>query len=146
MIDIAALKADLSTDPAGLGYAPLIASGDDVGLARLLNDPARGGPIARRWISAAELQGALDAAEFAAMSATDAAKWQCILLATQDRLPVDTGHLKQQLLAMLPSATRPVSRANLIALQAKQGSRAEVLFGDGSVVQLDDIVKLRSLP
>ena len=36
------LRAELDSDPAGLGYAPLVAAGDDSGLADILNDPTAG--------------------------------------------------------------------------------------------------------
>jgi len=40
-IDLPALKAELTTDPAGIGYAPLRAVNDHVGLKDLINKPSR---------------------------------------------------------------------------------------------------------
>jgi hypothetical protein len=41
----AALAAEIRTDPAGLGYAPLVDDLNDGGIADLLNDPTRGGVL-----------------------------------------------------------------------------------------------------
>jgi len=141
-IDYAALKSEIELDPAGLGYATL--GGNDVGIAALLNQPGAGS-VERVFITAPELQGALDAAEYSAFSAAFIGRWQAILMATMDALPVNTGNLKQQLLAMFPnSAGTANSRANLIALQTKNGSRAEVLFGDGTAISAGDVGLARS--
>ena len=144
MIDHAQLKAEILTDPQGLGYAALWESGDDLGLLAILNDKALGGTISRLYITAAELQGAMDPTEFAAFSAAFIARWQCFLMVTMASLPIATGNLKQQLLAMFPnSAGTANSRANLIALQSRAGSRIEALFGDGIVASGEDIIKAR---
>lgn len=145
MIDYAQLRAEIDSDPAGRGYAAMVANGNDVGLAALLNEQGVSA-VDRVYITAPELQGALDATEFVAFNAAFLARWQAILMVTREALPVNTGGLKQQLLAMFPNqAGTANSRANLIALQTKQGSRVEALFGDGAVVSTDDIVKAKAL-
>jgi hypothetical protein len=45
------LRAELDGDPLGLGYAALLAAGDDTGVAALLNARVRPGYVPARWVS-----------------------------------------------------------------------------------------------
>src|SRR5262252_189277 len=42
-MDYAALKSEIQADPAAMGYAPLVASGSDGGIADLMNSPTSPG-------------------------------------------------------------------------------------------------------
>src|SRR5262245_59273119 len=60
------LAAELQNDPAQIGYAPYLASGDDDTLARLLNTTRPGQLVARAAIEPAALWDAIDDGEWAA--------------------------------------------------------------------------------
>ena len=141
-VDLAALKSEIQNDPAGLGLAPFVATGNNGEIAYRLNQIVSGSSVTREFITAPELQGALDATEFTAFNAAFMSRWQAILMTTMSSLPINTGNLKAQLLAMFPNAVgTSASRTSLIALQTKQGTRAEVLFGDGTVISTDDVYR-----
>ena len=133
MFTSAQLKTGLQTDPAGLGYAPLVAAHDAIGLAGLLNDTTKGGTIIRATVTAADLQGCVVPAEYAALSAVQQNAWSAILVAAAGNgVPVSNANIRAQVTAIWGAAT--TTRANCAALQSRPGSRAEALWGDGTVV------------
>lgn len=138
-INYAALKTELQTDPAGLGYAPHLAAGADQSLADLLNEVRQSISISRATIPAYEVWEAIVPAEWAALTANERQRVQTIL--SMGEVNVQGANTRSSLAAAFGAGT--TSRTNLIALQSRQGSRAEQLFGDGVAVTNEDIAKAR---
>lgn len=131
---ISELATELNTDPLGLGYASLMSAGDHSGLADVLNDKTGlgAGTIDREVVDAATLQGQVVASEYTALSAVQQQLWLALLVASQGSVKVNDSGITGQVLQVWGAGT--TTRGNMAALQTRQGSRAEVLWGDGAVV------------
>lgn len=144
-INYATLKTELTTDPRAYGYAPLYNSGNDQGLADLLNtvrDGTNGTAISlnRGTISTQELVEAIVQSEMP----TNASQRDWLLMVCSGaRVRVDTGSTARSgLLAIFAAGS--TTRANLTAASSRNGSRAEELFGLNTFVTADDIARARS--
>ena len=158
-INHAALKTELQTDPVGYGYAPHIASGNDLALADMLNlvrTGSNGGPaitVRRSNIPVNEVIEAIDLRDFAATpqgvdnAANAGSLFSSMLQQSQGTLRLinddgtDTrnlGNLKR-LLKQSGDAGFQSSRDRVVAIANRQGSRAEQLFGPGAAVTHADI-------
>lgn len=154
-MDHTALHAELVNDPESLGYAPLVASGNDQGLADLLNkrpeaySPAKDWTATRAYIPMAKVltwaaAGPLDALNGGLSSEVSQIRSACrgaLLLFSLPSLDSFNPSLVATLLAGLVSAGVLTSdqSAALTTLQQVPASRAEVLFGVGSIVSIHDL-------
>lgn len=144
-IDYAALKTELQTDPQTMGYAPLIADGSDNQLAALLNalTGPGAGAVDRDILPAYEIVDAVVQAEYDPLTA--AQKQQLLLITGAGQVNIRATNTRAALAAMFGPGT--TTRANMLALQTRTGSRAEVLFGIGTVITADDVaIALRATP
>jgi len=132
-MDLAALKAELTTDPAAIGYAA--ANGDHVAIARLLNKSGRS--VDSESLSSGVLVSCLDKTEFTALSAAD--KQYLNLFVTAGEVPM-TAEVRQTLRAMFPQGSK--TRQNINAATKRNASRAEEL-GFGRVTESDVADALR---
>ena len=132
-MDLVALKTELTTDPASLGYAGK--SHEDQ--ASLINKPQR--TVNREQFSGGELASCLDPTEFAALTANQRA-WIQTLTAASGMLTLYAS-LRQDIRAVLATATKSLQKFNQTINRA--GSRAEEL-GLGSVTTSDVADALRS--
>ena len=132
-MDLQALKTELSAGHPDTGaYSP-----DDVLAAEQLNIHNR--TPDRDSLTGGELIASLVGSEYAALGAT--AKEYINLIATAQTLPL-TQTLKSQLGTLFPQGS--TTRANLIALMKRPGSRAEEL-GLGFVTP-SNVADARRLP
>lgn len=118
------LKTELQTDPLALGYAPLLAAGNQAGIADLLNGVRAGIGIDRLTVPAWEVFDAIVPAEWAALSAQEKQRIQLIL--SMGTVSVKGANTRSAFLAVFAAGT--ATRANLAALKTRPGSRAEQLF------------------
>lgn len=144
MIDYVALKSELINDPQGLGYAPLYANGQDQDLADVLNVVRVGGAfqINNEPVSKEAVVKAITGADFAAMTSLDFTKLLVLFLMGEIDL---ANNATQMLLASVFPASGG-TRTNLIALSKRQGTRGEVLFGNGVRISASDIAIARQQP
>lgn len=136
-INLATLKTELQTDPAGLGLAPLVAAANDAGVAAVLNLVRTGAPylIFRGVISAYEIVNNTDPTEWAALTAQEKQRYQTIVGAGQ--VDVSNANIRNAFASMFAAGT--ATRTALSAMGQRQGSRAEVLFGVGTAVTSTDV-------
>lgn len=140
------LTAEITNDPLGYGYAPLVAAGNDQGIASLLNrvrTGADGKPaitIRRPDCSPAEILEAIDVRDLtvpaAVASAPLAQSWlESITQFPTIRLLTDAG-AKTLVRRNIDRLVTDVngSQGRLDAVAVRNGSRAEQLFGVGSAV------------
>lgn len=143
-----ALKTELTTDPANLGYAAMIADGNDDGQAALLNNT----PAAVAFAAATKnsflnsTAGAVvrlalgigtDNAPLAVATAT---KWKALLDHSYNAdFPIDLS-----VIAAMgdPVADKVMSAAEFASLTTRVGTRAELIAG-GPVTHTDVALALR---
>lgn len=132
-MDLVALKTEITTDPATIGYAA--ANGDHEAIAKLLNKPQR--TIDAESLSSGVLVSCLDKTEYTALPATDKAYLN--LFVTAGDVPV-TANVRQALRALFPAGSETRNRIN--AATRRTGSRAEEL-GLGRVTESEVADALR---
>ena len=141
MIDPVALRAELDNDPASLGYAPFMASGNNTALVALLNETHAADQVSRGLIPSHEIIEATVAVDWAAL--TDPQQRQYMAITGAGQVNASAVNVRDAFLAMFAGGT--ATRANLAALEARDGSRVEVLFGAGSVASLFDVREARKV-
>lgn len=152
-IDYVAFKTELQTDPQALGYAASRTAGDDVTLAGIVNLARAGITIRRSDIQPLELASAIDVVDYTSIGASPTAAqlsterrflaWLTAVFALPVlRLVNDDGSdtlIIKNFKAMFAAGTPTLTR--LSALSVRNGSRAEQLFGAGTVVSSADVAK-----
>lgn len=150
-INYTALKTELTTDPRGYGYAPLVTAGNDTGLADMLNLVRAAISIKRADVLPSEILQVLSMTDMPALANNpssgqqsqerrDLAWLECLTNLDQIRLLNDDGtdtQIRANLARMFPAGTG--TRTRLLALETRAGSRAEELFGAGTAVGHSDI-------
>lgn len=132
-MDLVALKAEITSDPAAIGYAAVIT--DHLALAGILNRPQR--TIDAETLSSGVLVSCIDRAEFAALSAADKAYLN--LFVTAGDVPM-SANVRQALRALFPANSE--TRTKINQATRRTGSRAEEL-GFGRVTESDVADALR---
>ena len=133
------LKAEIQSDPNALGYGPLATAKNWGGIAEILNDPVKGAVTTVTYQSAATLQGAVVPAEYITLTQPQRDMWQAIITASGGSVDVNGTGIKSQIAAIYTNGTAPLTRAAMIALQTRQASRGEILFGIGTQVTFYDV-------
>lgn len=133
-MDLVALKAEITSDPAAIGYAA--ANGDHDAIAKLLNRPQR--TIDAETLSSGVLVSCIDRAEFAALPAADKAYLN--LFVTAGEVPM-SANVRQALRALFPANSE--TRTKINQATRRTGSRAEEL-GFGRVTESDVADALRN--
>jgi hypothetical protein len=130
--DPALLRTELQTDPQAIGYAPHVQAARDQVIADLLNLTRTGAAYQqfRGVVSAYEIINATDPAEWAALTAQEKQRYQTLTGAGQ--VDLSNANLRAMFSAMFAANT--TTRAALLAIATRTGSRAEVLFGPGVTV------------
>ena len=132
--DLPALKAHIVGNPRYDGQEPATAS-------TLLNDQTFG-PVTRDEINGEELQNAVDATEYLALTAPQRALWASILAAA----PIRMSHpnIRTQVDAVFEAGT--TTRVSIRGLRTRQGSDLETEFGEGSRCSHRDVSLARNIP
>lgn len=128
MIDLTELSNELDNDPVSLGYAALGDwRTDDATLwAEVLNDGTLGRTVDRGVIPAHEIVESIEPTEWAGLSAGERERIQFIVSAGEVDVRV------QNIRTAFATAFSPgtTTRAELVELQTRPGSRAEELWGE----------------
>tara|TARA_R110000868_G_scaffold335044_1_gene595787 strand:- start:767 stop:1177 length:411 start_codon:yes stop_codon:yes gene_type:complete len=126
-IDRQALKIELTTDPATIGYAAVIT--DHGAVAKLINTTGR--VIDRPSLSSGVLVSCLDKVEFTALGAADKNYLNLFVTASDVPMTID---IQSALRTMFPAGSK--TRANINQATKQTGSRADEL-GFGFVTTSD---------
>lgn len=139
-MDYEALKDELENDPEDLGYAPLVSSGAHLDLANLLNEPGAG-PVSVEVMSKNDFLLAITPVLLRLPGKTAAvqAKWDRILALARAAESFHVNDPRVVNLLDLAVSDGILEQGEVNAMKTKTGSRAEVLFGIGSVVSHSDI-------
>lgn len=140
------LKTEFTNDPKAMGYSGLTSSA----CADKLNLVGASGETLpdRKLVNSQEVMGAIDTTEWGSIFSTLTAaqkEWFDDLVAG-GTVDASNGRIRTGLGAMFPNATAPTTRAALLALINRSCSRAEILFGAGTVVYEHDVIRARALP
>lgn len=134
---LSGLKSELQADPSGLGYAALLAGGNHTGCADALNLVRAGISINRDLVQAHEIFEQIVPAEFSSLSAIERERIRGIL--SMGVVDVRGSNTRAAFQAAFGAGT--TTRSNLTAYLARQGSRAEQLFGSGVQISHDQIAQ-----
>lgn len=134
---ISALRNELRNDPLSLGYGPAIASGDQNTLFSLVNMIRRGGAfqVDRDPVRPEVLFSEVTPEDFAAMTTTELARLQVLMVLPQ----IDLADGSTKTIVDSLFANGAVTRQNVTILKQRDGSRAEVLWGKGIIVTVNQI-------
>jgi len=146
-INYAALKTELQTDPQTYGYAAALAAGEPETVAALLNKVRNGTDgeaaitINRTTISPTEVLRVITVGDFRANLTNMAASWfesvtQYGTLQLRDAQGASTP-TRDNFIALFSNGSATLTR--LAALETRNGSRAEQLYGEGTVITPQDI-------
>ena len=148
-MDYTALRQELTTDPAKLGYGPLLAAGSANRVADLLNAPTQAGlgsvPITPllEWIAAHGIMARLRAAAASSDAAVASIAEVALMLVSNPNIPaldLSRPRVQAMLGALAQAGVIPAdAQAELMGMATTYVSRAEVL-GLGAV-SADDVSK-----
>lgn len=146
MVDYNALKSEIETDPTALGYA-----GKTTGqLVDMLNLPRQTITIRRRDVTPAEVLEAIDVRDFVADSTAAGNPGGGLARAWFDSVTqlatvrlVNDDDTNTQVMTNLRRVLNDTngSQTRLGNISRRAGSRAEKLFGAGTVVTADDVMR-----
>lgn len=148
-INYSALKLELNTDPNAYGYAPLIAIGNDQGLADMVNLPRAAIVMPRPDVNPLEILEAIKVTDFINAPNVLYASWfESVTQYPSVRILKENGsdtRLMTNMMTLLVNGSQ--SEVRLRALASREGSRAEQLFGVGTQIGNADIAQaLRATP
>ena len=146
------IKVRLDADPNGLGYAAMEAaqSWDALAAAMNLVRPGAAFVVQRRAVQAQEFLEAIVYAELVANTAAigtamrDALTLLFLIVGTGGTIDAQHANIRAFFTGAFAAGT--TTRANLQALQARQGSDAEVAWGDGVRVNSSQVEEAARLP
>ena len=133
------LNTELLTDPHVLGYSTAITRGDHNTLADLLNRVAASNSVSIGTIYAIDMQQSIVPGEYAVLSGGQRDMWNAIITTAVTGIQISNTILRSQVAFVWSAGT--TSRTNLLALDTRIGSRAEVLFGEGTRISPTDVDK-----
>lgn len=129
------LKAEIDHDPTGLGLPAMRDAGSDALIASTLNEVQSDIQIEIRLLWSYEMVAQIVPSEYDAV-ATQLRQRLDMTLGTQ-RVDIRSPHVRRTLLDAFPAGS--TSRANMAALQKRNGSRAEELWGEEAAVTANDV-------
>jgi hypothetical protein len=145
-INYTTLRTDIQSGPLAASCTPLVAAGNDQGVADLFNATtgAGAGPVNIGTVLGSDFLTNFAPALFSlpGLSTTIQTKWDRILrfLGSLTTVRVGATNVQTLLSTAVTDAVLTQNQVNNINAKAT-GSRAEVLFGDGTFLSLNDIAK-----
>ena len=132
-MDYVALKSEIQADGAGLGFAPLVTAGSTQKIADLLNEVSASYQIDVETVDSSIVLEAIVLSDWGGLTADQKDNVRMVL-------STGTIYVKgTNTRAILSDAFSGTTLANLVALQTRDGSRAESLFGANVVVRHNDV-------
>ena len=136
---LVALKDEIVNDPENIGYKNSPVANDwkgDQEIADLINDPANGAVITRKLIQSVELKASFDLAEFVALNQGQRDYLQC-LISGDGLIDANEPAVFGALTGMFAGGS--TTRTALLAKIQRQGSRAEVMWGEGKKITAGNV-------
>lgn len=138
------LNAELTVDPLSLGYAPLVAAGEDAQIAAILNatEGSGVGTVPHEPIAPNDFIALLDPDELDSLTALELAQIQVYEAAGS--INFGAPNVQAWLNKVFDNGSCPNTHAALNAKFNRVASRAEVLFGAGVVVSSSQVAEARN--
>jgi hypothetical protein len=148
-----ALHDEIEADPQTVGYK----NGDgtwkgDAEIADLINDPVNGATITRKLIQRNEIIYGIEPGECVQTSSdvapdgvfSDTERWWLSMILRDEIVDANDSEIFAGLLQLFPTeAERPgfrgTSRVNIQSTLQRQGSRAEILWGEGRTMSIGNV-------
>jgi hypothetical protein len=136
---IAALATEINGDPNQYDYATPKAAGSDSGILALLNGPAKNSPtVWRTSVPVAELLACIVWAEVSAFSAAKAALAQWMF--ATGAVDASSANVRGFFAGAFSGATQTIANMTATA-KVSTPTRAEELWGAGTIISKDDVAK-----
>lgn len=134
-IDPVQLRAEIQSGPLTATLLPLLQASNWQGLADKLNDRTIGGAnVDENEVTARQIIGCLVGSEYLALTQAQRDLFGLLINeSSQNKFPIKNTAARNLMLAAIP-ASASGTRTNLGALQTRQGSRIEIVFGVGETV------------
>lgn len=137
-VNVSALRVELLTDPKGLGYSTFVTFRDLNRLVDLLNTRGLTSEVVSiGTITSMDLQANVVGSEYVALTAAQRNLWDVVIFTGTGGIAISNTNVRGQITAVWSAAT--TTRANLVALQNRPASRAEVLFGENTLIQTGEV-------
>jgi hypothetical protein len=137
-IDTAQLTAELTTDPAAVGYAAMVASGNDAAIVAALNATSAAVVSSASMTRDDFLTAILPAGlSLATKDAATQAKWDRLIGLACAANTIVVANIAGLLQLAVGDGLLTADQAG--AVGKRSGSRAEVLFGADTIVSLGDV-------
>lgn len=153
-----ALHDEIENDPEGIGYKAGEVWKGDQAIADLINDPSNGATITRKLIARNEIIYGIEASECIQTGGdtppagvfSDTERWYLSILLRDETVDASDPQVFAALLAIFPTegqraGFRGASRTNIQTALQKQGSRAEVLWGETTIVTVSQVARSANL-
>jgi hypothetical protein len=137
-VSFSALRTELLSSLFASTYSASILVGDDNGVADRLNS-LTSAAVSIGTVFTLAMQQAVSSGEYAVLSAGQRDLWGAILTASVNGVAISNAQIRAQVAVVWSAGT--ATRASLLGLDARPGSRAEVLFGEGIIVTPTDVQK-----
>jgi len=132
-----ALHDEIEADPEGLGYKIGGEWKEDAVIAGLINDPANGETIQRTNVQPKEIIEQITLVDWVAASAAERLYLQLLPALIEISTKENGTEVRTNLLDIFEAGTD--TRNNLIAVVQRDGSRAEVLWGEGRTISISQV-------
>lgn len=145
-INLSALKVELLTGSHAAVYSAAVSARDFNTLTDLVNgvsSPAD--TVSIGMATALTLQQCVVASEYAVLTALQRDLWNAIVTTATGGIAISNTIIRQQITTIW-SAGLSGTRSNLVSAQARACTRAENLFGEGTVVDTNTIYVAFTMP
>lgn len=143
-VALSALRTELLTDPAGLGYASHLAAGSFGTIVGLINSVSANAQAVVSAVTVGvvfspQMQQAVVASEYVNLSPAHRDLWNAALTAAVNGIAISNVVFRGQIAVVWSAGT--TTRSNLALLQTRRCSRAEALFGEGAGADVNEVIK-----
>lgn len=135
-VTISVLRTELLSSVFASTYSAAIAQGSHNAVADRVNSYASA-TVSVGVIFAIDMQQAVVASEYAVLSGGQRDLWNAVVTTGVNGVSISNAALRAQVAFVWSAGT--TTRASLLALDSKRGSRAELLFGEATVVTATDV-------
>jgi hypothetical protein len=134
------IRTEIDNDPKALGYAALRAqsNGPEALAAKLNQAGASSETLFRSYVPLADVLACVVASEYSSLSTANKTLWQDLVVRSA-QLKSGDANMRATIAGIFAAGT--TSRTNLVNVASRAASRAEALWGEGTVV-LDQQVSL----
>lgn len=148
MFSLQALRDEIVNDPNAIGYKVDATTwkGDRV-IVELVNDLANGATVRRRRVLPSEITASLDLGEYQGLTVASRQYLDLLFQNSDESVGAGIDTTEPAIFAALTTLFGPASqtRAALLTKIDRPGSRAEVLWGDGTVVTALQVARAANL-